>query len=139
MVTFPSEIMKKRKFGLRSWQKFLLGFFLAWIVGCVVQLKLERGGPWAMVGALPSAIFAPVGLPILSYQEMFRSKEVTKQALKSPNSGWSNAQYDDAGKAGSRKGLLFGVLQVAAFYLPFFLPAADKEPKTEVEEGGSNE
>lgn len=132
--------MKKQKFSLKGWQKFLFGFSLAWAVGVGVELKLNGGGAWAIVRGLPSAIASPVALPVMSYQEAFRSKEVWEAFSKAPDQDYFELSYGQVGQAGKRKGLLFGLLQVAAFYFPFlFLPSTESESSNGDMKGGSDE
>ena len=112
--------MKTQILSLKGWHKMLLGFFLAWTVGSMVDFQLRDSGPWAIVGGLPSTISAPVALPIMSYPEAFRAQAAREHFVNSPNEDLFEVQYGEVGDAGSRKGFLFGALQVLAFYFPFF-------------------
>lgn len=129
--------MREHQFGLRGWQKALIGFALAWVVGCGVEMKAGRSDLFLVVGALPSAIFSPTGLPILSYPEKFRSRAMVAQMMRSAN--FSQKANDEAQAKGKRLGYFLGALQVGAFYLPFLLPSKNQVSTTEDSKEDSNE
>lgn len=93
-----------------------ISFLCALAMAFVINVRLgQPASIYTVAYAAPSALFAPtVMIPLMSYQEAFRSKAARKAALN----GDKVEMFSDKG---SGEGSIWGIALALSFYLPFFL------------------